>query len=211
MALFRYSPDGEELVHVGEFDAYEVGEREGWPVPFISQGVVRGHSRGFYYMNVRRPDIEDYAPDGILRARFRTPLQPVPVTAEARDRWLEKSLANYEEAGQTVSPERRDGMVFPETMPTRRNLLVDSADNAWAERVLGLQHVWPLYWGRNSDPFFPETDSVWDVFTAEGIWLGAVELLPERTIEQIGDDWVLVSGEDGGGVHRVWLYELIKQ
>lgn len=211
-ALLRYSPDGTESVRFGEFDLYEVGQSEGWPVPFRARGVVRTHTRGFYYMNGRRPDIEDYTADGSLRARFRTPLQPVPVTEEARDRWLKKSLENYEEAGQEMRPERRDGMVFPETMPTRRNFLVDSEDNAWAERFLGLQHSRPLYWGsRNTDPFFPETESVWDVFSSDGVWLCTVDLVPGRNVEQIGDDWVLMSGEDNTGVFRVWLYKLVKE
>ena len=75
-----------------------------------------------------------------------------------------------------------------------------------------MQHARPLYWGSdlNSDPFFPVTDSIWDVVTPEGVWLGAVELIPELTVEQIGDTWVLMSGEDDAGVARVYLYELIK-
>jgi len=102
-------------------------------------------------------------------------------------------------------------MVFPETMPTRQELIVDSEDNAWAERFLGLQHSQPMSWGVEAEPGFPETDSVWDVFNPEGIWLGAVELIPDRAVRQIGNDWVLFGGEDDDGVHHVWLYGLIKE
>jgi len=209
---FRYSADGSEYTLIAEIDRWEVGQSEGFPVPFQARGFVRPHSRGIYYANGRSSEIEDHGLDGTLRASFRMPLDPISVTPEARERWLQKSLDNYAEAGFELQPERRDGMVFPDTMPTRRNLLVDREDNVWAERFLGLQHSRPLYWGfdRNSDPFFPETESLWDVFTPEGVWLGDVELVPGRTIEQIGDDWVLMSGEDDAGVHRVWLYELIK-
>lgn len=211
-AVVRYAPDGTRPVLIAEVDRYEVSHRLSLSTPFQATAFVRPYRRGFYYLNGRRPYVERYDADGTLELRFRTPREPMPVTSEDRDRWMEKSLANYEEAGQEMSPERRDAMVFPDTMPLWRNFLVDSEGNAWAERVLGLQHIRPLYWGTNlnSDPFFHETDSVWDVFDPDGIWLGAVELLPDRTIEQIGDDWVMMSGEDDAGVFHVWVYGLIK-
>jgi hypothetical protein len=48
------------------------------------------------------------------------------------------------------------------------------------------------------------------VLTPAGIWLGAVELIPGRTVQQIGDTWILMSGEDENGVARVFLYDLLK-
>ena len=52
---------------------------------------------------------------------------------------------------------------------------------------------------------------MWDVFSPDGVWLCAVDLIPGRTVEQIGDDWVLMSGEDDTGVFRAWFYELVKE
>jgi len=209
---WRYSAAGDEVQLLGVFDFYEtIGESHGMPVPFEARSWVRPHASGFYFVHGRQSTVEDYAFDGTLRARFVLPREAVPVTDEDRERWLQKSLDNYEEAGQEFAPERRDGMVYPATMPTWRNVEVDRDGNIWVERV-GLQHVRPLYWGTdmNSDPFFPVTDSVWDVISADGVWLGAVELLPDRTVIEIGNDWVLMTGEDDAAVPHVYLYELIK-
>ncbi len=210
--VWRYSPMLDEVEFLVELDFYEgIGESHGQPVPFSTRSWLRPNEGGFYFVNGRRPEIGVYDIDGTLRARFVIDREAVPVTAEDRDRWLQKSLDNYEEAGQEFAPERRDAMVYPDTMPTWRNMLVDDDDNVWVERFLGLQHAQPLYWGRNSDPFFPVTDSVWDVVVADGTWLGAVELPPDLTVRQIGDSWVLMTGEDDEGVARVYLYELLKE
>lgn len=43
-----------------------------------------------------------------------------------------------------------------------------------------------------------------------GAGLGRIDLPPGRAPQQIGDDWILLAGEDDAGVAHVWLYNLIK-
>lgn len=210
-AALRFSPDGEEPEFVGQFDAGEIGPRVGWTVPFQARGFVRPNSRGFYYVNGRDPYISGYALDGTLRMRFRRPGEPLPVDEDDNERWLAKARENFETAGQEWNLERVQEVVYTDTMPTWRNLVVDTDDNVWVERHLGLQHSQPWFWGVSAEPGFPDTNSTWDVFDRDGVWLGAVKLLPDRTVDQIGDTWILMSGEDDSGVSRVWLYELIKR
>ena len=209
-AALRFSPHGEEPEFVGQFDAGEIGPRLGWTVPFQARGFVRPNSRGFYYVNGRDPYINDHALDGTLRMRFRRPGEPLPVVDDDNERWLAKARENFEVAGQEWNLERVQELVYTDTMPTWRDLVVDTDDNVWVERHFGLQHSQPWYWGASAEPGFPDTNSTWDVFDQDGLWLGTVDLLPDRTVEQIGSDWVLMSGEDDDGVHRVRLYELIK-
>jgi len=70
-----------------------------------------------------------------------------------------------------------------------------------------LLHTDPANLG--SGLFTPDA-SPWEVFAPDGTWLGHIDLPPGRTVQQIGDDWILLAGDDDDGVAHVWLYRLIK-
>lgn len=210
MGLFQYDDGGGAPRFLAEVPGREVSHREGQSTPFRAWGLVVPHDDGFYSVDGRFPEIRDHGLDGQVRARFRRAAEPTPLTAELREAWLEKSRENVERLGRELTAEQIDELVWPETLPMVRNVLVDDAGDVWMERHLGLMHSRPMTWTGAPEGRFPETESTWDVFDREGAWLGAVDLVPGRTVRQIGDGWVLMTGEDDAGVARVWLEELVK-
>lgn len=138
--------------------------------------------------------LEVYGPDGRLERSIRRAAQPRPVTDEVRDRLLEETLGRVEEeADRRRARERFETLEFPERMPAHRELLIDREGALW---VRAFRPPWETG---------PEG---WNVFSAEGRWLGTVELPEGFRATDIGPDWALGVREDTLEVEHVELYEL---
>jgi hypothetical protein len=203
--LFRYDPEGGSPRLLGEFEAFESTSREGQNIAFQAMGQFAPHRDGFCHANAREFEIRCYDTEGALVRRIRWPGEPTPISEQDRERYIEKSRENV---GNRSDGERwiRE-TVWPETTPVLHALLVDDLGNIWAERHIGLLHTYPVNMGTGL--FIPDA-SPWEVFDPDGTWLGRIDLPPGRAPQRIGDDWILLAGEDDAGVAHVWLYDLIK-
>lgn len=127
--------------------------------------------------------------------RFSRPV--LPVTEERMDRWIEDRLAPY----QSASPQQRAQWArgfreFPvaETVPAYRSIELDHDGNIWVEDFLPT-HAAKTY----------------QVFTADGIWLGGVGVPFALKPLDIGRDYLLGLWRDSLDVEHVRLHELIKE
>ncbi|MEJ2239140.1 MAG: hypothetical protein P8X82_12650, partial [Gemmatimonadales bacterium] len=102
--------------------------------------------------------------------------------------------------GDDPSPRRRayvDDLLVPDKKPAYSELLVDARGCVWAA-----EHVGELTGWLAMDP------RKWEVFSADGEWLGSV-LSPRRfTVFEIGDDYVLGVFRDDVDVEHVQLLRL---
>jgi hypothetical protein len=204
--LFRYGPKGDGPRYLGSFERFEVTNREAQTVAFDARGVIAVGTEGFCHATGRAFEIRCYDRDGTLRQRIEWPGEPTPINEEDRERYIEKSrdnVGNYPQGERLIRE-----TIWPEHVPVLHDLRIDEADDIWAERHIGLLHSTPLYYP-GGDLFTPDA-SPWEVFAPDGTWLGHIDLPPGRTVQQIGDDWILLAGDDDDGVAHVWLYDLIK-
>lgn len=203
--LFRYDADGASPHFLGRYERSEATSREGQNIAFEAAGFVAPGRGGYCHAMGREFEIRCFDPAGTLMQRIRWPGEPAAVTEADRERYTARSRENV---GDTPHGERwiRE-TIWAETVPVLHDLRLDATGNIWAERHIGLLHTHPVNLGTG---LFTPDASPWEVFAADGTWLGRIELPPGREVQQIGEDWILLAGEDDAGVHHVWLYDLIK-
>jgi len=209
MGLFHYAPDGTNPRHVIDVPYMERSGGEMGMV-FYSQGHLSIDPEGrVFFSDGRSFDVTTYGLDGVVQQRFRRAGEPVAVTEADKQAWIDKSRANIAEHGGDPNAEARvANMHYPELMPTVAGMTRDALGDVWVRRYLGVKYSWAIFY-ESHQAFRPE-ESVWDVFTPDGLWLGTVDLPVDRYPMQIGDNWVLMGGESDNGVQQVFLYDLIK-
>jgi len=150
---------------------------------------------GFYFGTGDSYSIGLYARDGALTRIVRCAQGNRPVTSAVAARYKEEALASITNPNVRRVQERAWAeMPFPKTMPAYGGFLVDDEGNVWVRdyRAPG-------------DP--PPS---WQVFDANGLWLGSVASIPGFSPTHIGPDFALGVWVDELGVEQVRRYSLLK-
>lgn len=154
--MVRYTPDAASVETVGSFPGMEVFVVVGGDTPrqmtppFGNRRLNVLHEDRLTMGFTERFELVQYAPDGQLVRVLQKEVEPEPVTAEDRDTYVERYLAE-------VSSEARRAITFPQTHPAFASLEADELGNLWVEQYRR-----------------PVTDggpSVWSIFDDEGRWL----------------------------------------
>lgn len=137
-------------------------------------------------------DVFDFS--GTHRMSIRFPEQPVAVTPERVERWIEQKLdspsyRDNPEAAQEAR-ERYETPPVPSTMPAHAELVVDEGQRLWVRRY--------------TPPWAPSHD--WMVFDPDGLWLGDVSLPLDLRVFEIGDGYILGVSQDELSVEYLQLY-----
>lgn len=163
-------------------------------VPFARTALVDVTSDRIVTGNGSRYELAIYTAGGALAARYRRVVPLVKLT-DARVRAYRDSIV-------ALSPEQRrpamrrglEAAPVPEYEPAFTELRVDALENVWVHRT-----------GEH-----PPDDAPWDVFDAEGRFLGTVAVPAGLRVAQIGRDFVLGVSQDEAGVEFVRLHELAR-
>ncbi|MGD2154475.1 MAG: hypothetical protein PVG79_14490, partial [Gemmatimonadales bacterium] len=158
---------------------------------FGREGLAAASPQAIHIADSGRFEVQSFAADGALRRVLRVTQPATPVTQADIDAYREFVFGR--ESDESRHPRIRrelEAAPFPETHPQVRRLYTDRADRLWLEEY---RRPW-------------ETQSRFDVFDADGIFVGRA-LLPdaERLLEP-GPDYVLTRHVDELGVHYVRLY-----
>ena len=147
----------------------------------------------FYYATGDEFEIEAYDPSGRLARLIRLDRDPVPVTAEDGNRYIEEmAAAAATEAQARMIRQRLSQLPLPETFPAFANLMADELGYLWVQ-----QQARP-----------GQDDSIWEIFNPEGVLTGRVSLPPRVDPLEIGADYLLGLHWDELEVEYVHLYLL---
>ena len=179
--------------------------------------VVVAGSR-FYYSFAADPDVlvfrvetdvntgqRGFALERVLRGAWqRTPVTEADIAAFKH---AYTGGASGED-GQPASPQlielRRSNlerMSFADHFPAHGRMMVDRTGAVWLERYTPSAPTGG--WNATRDE-----PSVWEVYDADGVWLGPVELPGDFIAREVGADYVLGLWRDENDVEFVRLYEL---
>jgi hypothetical protein len=146
-----------------------------------------------------RNELAIYGTDGVLHRRIRRERGPLPVTPEAIAAFREAQRRTATTRGLQAQVDAAlvaalDSAPYPPRLPAYDRVLADGEGNLW---VLD-------YSVRRDQP------GAWNVFTAQGRWLGTVTTPARFRIEQAGSDWLLGAWRDPEGNEQVRMYPIIK-
>jgi hypothetical protein len=164
-------------------------------LPFSAKGAwVVGDDR-FIAGSARTGEVLVWQSDGRLVQRIRWSGARRPVTADDRVRYREAELASEEDPNQRRRTEQFLAEApWADSMPAFRSLKLDTDGNLWVERY---RAPW-------------ETQRSWQVFAADGRWLGRVETPSDFVVMDIGRDYLLGLWRDENDVEYVRMYPLEK-
>ncbi len=206
LSFLRYGPDGEFLDTLGVFLrrikhglAFEFlgrSRRGAMTIPFTPSTVLAVAGSKVIVGTSTSYQVCQFTPDGVLSRLIRKSHARLPVEPSDVDSFLDSLRAQYETGGPEAKTHVKMNEETPpaDSMPAFDNLIVDSEGNLWvsASRHHGDRTV------------------QWDVFDAEGIWLGVVRGPDGFRVTDIGSDYLLGLWKDDLEVEHALLYELIK-
>jgi hypothetical protein len=209
VTLVRSAPDGEAIDTIARIawtESFGVAIGEGerrflapMPRPFgprasaliAGEEIVVGEGSR-YVLDVR-------AADGTLVRSIRREREPLPVTPDA--------IAAFREAQRRASATRGlqadvdaalvgalDSAPWPARLPAFERVLADADGNLWV-----------LDYSVRRDQA-----GAWNVFTAEGRWLGTVTTPARFRVDQIGSDWILGAWRGQDGEEQVRMYPIVR-
>ena len=137
---------------------------------------------------------EVHSSDGFLERIVRVPDYDLSLPGDA------VAAERSARLGDNPSPRRRgymDALPVPDTRPAYSELMVDAEGCVWAAEHIGSMTGW-----LSVDPRY------WEVFGADGTWLGRVQAPARFTVFEVGSDYVLGSLRDELDVEHVQLLRL---
>ena len=209
VTLLRSAPEGAVIDTIARIPWAEsfgvaIGEDERrflapMPRPFgprasavIAGGAIVVGEGSRYELDVR-------GADGALVRSIRREREPLPVTRDA--------IVAFREAQRRASATRGlqadvdaalvgalDSAPWPARLPAYERVLADTDGNLWV-----------LDYGVRRDQA-----GTWNVFTAEGRWLGTVATPARFRVEQIGPDWILGAWRGQDGEEQVRMYPIVR-
>ena len=191
------TPDGSVRAALGRHPAsewYIVADR-GMAVyeqPFRHSATARVWGDLIVMSSNDRYEIRAYTPEGaaarIVR-REHDARRPTPADVDAH---LAEQYADDTERERAETMADLADMPLPEAFPAFGRVHTDSRGHLWVEdyRLPG------------------EPAPVWTVFDPEGRVLGLIEIPPDLTIFEIGEDYILGRVSDDLGIERVQLWPL---
>jgi hypothetical protein len=148
-----------------------------------------------YYLDGGELAVDIYSADGALVRRIRGRYGRRLVTDDVIDRAKTAWLGGNPTPDQRRSVERIFArMELPEVLPAATALMVDPGGYIWV--------------GEYS--LFGMPAESWQVFDADGTWLGVVQIPPGLRVVQVGEDFALGVMLDEFGVERLLLFRLLK-
>lgn len=201
--LFRYDTDGRTATLAGSFPGRERiivptapagGRLERRARPFGRETVFATSGNRFYVADNASYEIRVYSPDGRLVEIIRKEHAPLALADADITTFQDSVLADANE-----SRRRQMRVLFerqpqpPETLPAYApDIHIDSEGNLW---ILG-------------STLPGDRRSRWSVFSAEGRFLGMLDLSPGLKVLDIGSDYILGLRRNELDVEFVELYEL---
>lgn len=153
----------------------------------------------FYQALTSRYEIAEHSLDGAVLRLIRRAWDPIPVTDEHISIRTEGMRARGTDDDWVAA------LVYPDHHPAFGSMRVDRAGRLWVQRIDPRRTREDEFFDRPGDAPAP-----WDVFSAEGVWLGAVEQPARFRFMEIGDDYVAGVWTDDLDVEFVRLYEIVK-
>ncbi len=164
-------------------------------VPFSPEPSANGSNRGIVVTAGTRYEVSVFDDTGTLDRIVRLAAPPTPRTDEHLEAYVRNSgnpFAEDEASIRTMIANYRE-MPLPETLPAYTDLRTADTGELWARR----------YSERGASALR------WDVFGADGRYLGRVEVPSSFAVEEVGGGEVVGVSTDGFGVERVEVRELI--
>ncbi|MDE2803969.1 MAG: 6-bladed beta-propeller [Gemmatimonadota bacterium] len=164
-------------------------------VPFSPEPTAHGSHRGVVVTAGTRYEVGVFDDTGALIRIVRLAEPPAPRTDEHLEAYVRNSgnpFAQDEASIRTMVANYRE-MPLPETLPAYTDLRTSDSGGLWARR----------YHLRGAPAFR------WDVFGADGRYLGRVDVPSSFAVEEVGRGQVVGVGTDEFGVERVQVRELI--
>lgn len=155
---------------------------------FAPTGVIAGSQSGYWYGDGELYEFSRYDVTGGVSLIVRAPVEPIPVSARARERFKEMQ-AQFASNGRP-QPEAS----IPEFHAPYRIAMTDTEQNLW---------VW-------SPLLYEDAPLVWRVFGPNGEMLGQLTLPTGGVPFEIGSDYVLTREWDEYHVEYLHLYRLLK-
>jgi hypothetical protein len=163
-------------------------------VPFdVGPSVAAGADRIFVTPG-RVPEIREFDANGTLVRIFRVLRDPVPVTRQQFDAFVEARVAQASDDNAAAELRRRyANMPLRDALPAYQRLLVDAEGNVWAERY------------RPDDAAPP----AWAVFGPDGAALGTVTLPAAARIQTVANGLLIATRRDEMDVEHVVVWRLV--
>jgi hypothetical protein len=196
------NPDGSLAADFGDVPGAEFWiesvSPEGRPsqpvlIPFARTGQAAAGGDRFYFGDQGSFEIRAFDPAASLVRIIRLAQEPVAVTEQDRQRYIDATLANVPNAEQADALRRQlNGTPLPEAFPAFATMTTDRA---------GL--LWVAEYDRPG-----EERNAWLVFDHDGELVARITLPHGFNPLDIGDDFVLGAFTDELGVETVRMYTL---
>jgi hypothetical protein len=154
------------------------------------------HQGRFYLGSADQMEYRIFAPDGKLGRIVRVTDYDLALSHD------ELQAERNAILGENPSARRRrhvDALPVPRTKPAYSELLVDTEGCVWAAEHIGEMRG-----------FLGIEPKKWEVFSADGEWLGSVRSPPRFTMFEIGTDYVLGNFRDDLDVEHVQVLRLVR-
>jgi len=192
---------GERVVRIAELQTGELGhqemERASNPFFPIHAQALGADPPAIHVAGPGIAELRTYALDGGLQRIARAGIPRVPLTSELIDLERQALLTVAEEGGRDVASRRAsfDALTFPDSAPAIVRVYPAASGGVWTRR-----------W---SHPRQANAPAVYDVFDAEGRWLGPVELPADAgELQAIGTEHLLTVWTDELDVPYLRLYRI---
>jgi hypothetical protein len=162
-------------------------------IPFGKVPTATASPSHLYFSDQEDWEIEVHAPDGALTRLIRQEWEPVPVTTEHGERYVEEMVAGEGDPEQASRIRQYyGGLPLPEHFPPFGELKSDQLGYLWVQDFQG----------------FSDDAPTWTIFDPEGRRAGRLTL-PQRFYPiEIGSDYVLGLGWDESDVEYIRMYGL---
>ena len=162
-------------------------------VPFGKRPAVAVTPNRLYLGSGDAYEILAYTPDGVLESVIRLDQEPVVLTQNLIDRYIETEVARAEDMddAREIRSAYND-VPFPETMAAYQSFRTDPLGCLWVEE------------SREPGDEVP----VWSVFDAEGALQARVSLPESVELLEVGEEYVLGRARDEFDVEYVQMYRL---
>ncbi|WP_419167819.1 hypothetical protein [Candidatus Palauibacter sp.] len=192
------SPDGSLHVALGTYPAsewYIFAEGGGmavYPQPFRHSAIAQVWGDLIVIGSNDLYEIRAFTADGALTRIVRREHDVRSPTRAESDAHLDELYEDRTEQQRARARAELEDMPLLETFPAFGRVLTDSRGHLWVE-----DYQLP---GASPPP--------WTVFDPEGRVLGLMELPPDLSVREIGEDYILGSVSDDFGIERVQLWPL---
>jgi hypothetical protein len=161
------------------------------PVPFSGAPQLAAGTSGVYFGYSSTYQIHRWTPERGLDMVIRRAVEPKQVNDEVKAQAWDTATGLQRLRGGLIR-ENREDVVFNETLPVFRTLLVDDLGYLWAQ---GYAPPW--------EPAPP-----WAVYDSTGVWLGTVQMPEDVTVWQVGPDFIVGTEWDESNVPSVGVWRL---